>query len=345
MKKGVKIAIISICSFITGCIAMNILACPIVFSAIFEGNKSKDPSITPGLIDYAQIAESYPRQEVKFNSKTSTLNGYLYENDLTDKLLVFTHGIHSSAADYLNVVKYFYDTGYSVFAYDGKGVNNENDNALGMFPEGIISLEGALDYLNSIDFLTNRKVYLMGHSWGGYSSLAVLHKTKYKIAGVASISGFNSGEQEVINYARPYMSIIADILSPFVFAYQRSVYPKYSYLNAIDGVNKYKDVKVFLAHGKDDENFNIKNSLVAMADQINATAVETYTGEGVNGGHTSILYSKSAVNYQKEVDEKITSFVEENQVSELKKYIASVNDHKYSELNQVMFSQLVAFFN
>lgn len=344
MKKIFKISLIGISSLIATYVVVNIVACPIAFSILFAGNKSNDPVYTPGLIDYSQIKENYPRKEFKFHSKTSILNGFIYENDASNKVLIFAHGIKASSSDYLNIAMYFYDAGYTVFTYDAKGVNNDNDNALGGFPEGIISMEGALDYLKENGYLENKELYLLGHSWGAYSSLAVLNNTTHDIKGVASIAGFNSSEEEIINFARPYMSFFADLSSPFIHTYQRSIYPEHSSLTAIDGVNKYKNAKVFLGHGTNDEIFDINYSLLSKSNQMKTEHVVTYICDGINNGHNTILFSEDAVRYQVEVNDNINKIKEENNDQKLKEYIASIDDHKYSEVNNIMFDKIINLF-
>ena len=58
--------------------------------------------------------------------------------------------------------------------------------------------------------------------------------------------------------------------------------------------------------------------------------------------HTGILYSQEAVNYQKEVNTAVERLKKyENKVY----YVETVDDKKYSELNEFLFKQIIDFYN
>ena len=71
--------------------------------------------------------------------------------------------------------------------------------------------------------------------------------------------------------------------------------------------------------------------------------IKIYIGRDYNAGHTNILYSKEAIDYQKEVDRKIKDYDDESE--ELIKYIETVDHYKYSEINEELFSKILDFYN
>jgi pimeloyl-ACP methyl ester carboxylesterase len=54
--------------------------------------------------------------------------------------------------------------------------------------------------------LKEKKIFLLGYSWGAYGCLASLHYDQSPVA-VASLAGFASPDKEMIQYASRYMGM------------------------------------------------------------------------------------------------------------------------------------------
>ena len=159
MKKISK----NILYFLIFIILFSLLTIPFAGGVIYAFNFQKisrpDYSITPGLVNYEQIKDTLPRKEIKYASNKATLNGYFYENESLENLIVITHGINDGADSLLFVCKYFYDLGYSVFSYDASGSFDSTGKNEG-FTQSLIDLRYTLNFLTLQYFLFLKLFYL-----------------------------------------------------------------------------------------------------------------------------------------------------------------------------------------
>jgi dienelactone hydrolase len=351
MKKRKKITLIVVFS-IVGFVILNVLgeviATPFIYNAIFPRVDIPDYNLTPGLVNYNDIKDTYPRNDVTFKSGDNNLTAHIYEVSSPKGLVIFSHGMKSGADSYLSSEIYFVDHGYSVFTYNSTGTySSEGDSLIG-FPQAVIDLQHALDYVNTISSLSSLKKCLIGHSWGGYAVTEILN-FDYNIAAVASISGANDAEQIVINSAKDTVGdFLATLGQPFVITYQRIKFGDYSSLKAVDGINK-KPTKVLIAHGKEDTRFPIeRDSIYSHKSEISNPNVIYYLGEGTFSGHSSILYSQDANDYQELLSQQYQALLDDKKeltYEEQKAFYDTIDDSLYSQINPTLFSNIITMFN
>ena len=149
------------------------------------------------------------------NIEIGSLRGAIYQKDGVEKrdaVVVFVHGMGPGHIAYTTEIAYFCNLGYTVVALDSRGCNlSGGRNIKGMY-EGVKTAVAAIDYARA--HFSDKKVYLVGHSWGGYSALCA--SKRRKVEKVVAISAPNSPVKTIYEGAAHVISKpVAAILCPF----------------------------------------------------------------------------------------------------------------------------------
>jgi hypothetical protein len=319
---------------------------PVIFDRIFS-SESFDPSLMPGLVDYQDIEADYPRQTFTFPSNGASLQGYFYDNPASKKCVVFSPGISDPADGYLSMETFCYDQGYDVVSFDGYGKGkSEGKNKRGL-PEAKEDLSALLSYLKKSSW-SEEPLYLLGHSQGAYASACVMRDKPANVKAVAAISGFNSAEETVMEFARRKVSFLADLSWPYVTTYERYLFDSDSSRTAVEGLN-ISAIPALIAQGSEDKTIPLKSlSLYGHRTDIIDPKATYSLFEGEQGGHSSILYSLDALTYQKEVAADLEKKAKEKGGSltaeELRIFYQGIDDRKYSAVNETLMASIFNLF-
>lgn len=188
--------------------------------------------------------ESYPFTA----SAGHTLQGYIYSYDTPahNRLVVFDHGFFGGHRSYMKEIEMLCRHGYTVFAYDHTGcMESGGENPNGM-SQSLCDLNDCISTLKKDDHFKNVDISVVGHSWGGFSTLNIcaLHPD---ISHIVAISGFVSVEL-LVN------SFFSGLLSPYrkaVMELERKSNPDFVKYNGVESLSK-TDAKVLLIYSEND---------------------------------------------------------------------------------------------
>lgn len=146
-------------------------------------------------LDFYPIEEKHPeieRSAFSFYSGKWKLRGYKYwlRDSKPKGVIVFFHGITTGHYGYLNMIAYFADKGYLVYAYDERGSVLSEGDVIFNLAEAATAQKPFYDFLSKEEGIKGLPLYSVGHSWGGYASLCSLRFPQ--VDKVVSISGFDS---------------------------------------------------------------------------------------------------------------------------------------------------------
>lgn len=188
--------------------------------------------------------EPYPFK----SSKGYNLAGYLYyyENPIEKRILVFDHGFGGGHTSYMKEIEMLCRHGYIVFAYDHTGcMKSGGENPNGM-AQSLCDLNDCIATLKGDARFEGYDFSVMGHSWGGFSTLNIsaLH---HDISRIVVLSGFISVELLVNSYfgglLKPYRKPIVEL--------EKSSNPEFIEYNAIKTLEKSK-TKALLIYSDND---------------------------------------------------------------------------------------------
>ncbi|MDE6441249.1 MAG: alpha/beta hydrolase [Clostridia bacterium] len=177
------------------------------------------------------------------------LKGYFYRGKTqNNKLVIFCHGMGPGHIAYTTEIAYFCNLGYTVLAVDNKGCNLSAGRNIGGMYSGVKTAVKAIDFAKKYSF---EKVFLVGHSWGGYSALCA--SKQRKVDGVIAISAPTTPAKTIAGGASPYLTKpVSVILIPFWWIINLLKFGVYGNANSAKCAMK-NSTPTFLIHGDKDE--------------------------------------------------------------------------------------------
>lgn len=298
---------------------------------------------------YDHYQPDYPREEVSFRSGKNTLKGYIYGLDNNDGLIVFAHGIGSGHEVYLGLLTRLIDCGWRVFTYDATGSGySEGKSTIGL-AQSVIDLHNALSFAETDSRLNSLDTFVLGHSWGGYASAAVLNY-KHNIKGCVSMSGYYLPVAELDESCDNMFGKASKLIYPYIWMYNTVKFGKYSSVSAVDGLNK-SGIPALIVHGDEDEIIGYNGaSIIARKDDISNPLVQykVFTEPGRNG-HNSYFYTPEFKEYKEnyltpildDLENKYGDVVPDN---EQMKYVEKVDKELYNGFSAEVISMIDSFF-
>ena len=183
------------------------------------------------------------------SSQGHTLQGcfYCYDAPIPGKVVVFDHGMGNGHRAYLREVERLARAGWLVFTYDHTGCMRSGGDHIGGFAQSLHDLDDCMKALKAEKALEGRSFAVVGHSWGGFSTMniAALHP---EITNVVSMSGFVSVE---MIFRQMFKGILSGYVKPLL-ALEAAANPDYVDFNAVESLKK-TSAKVLLIYSADDK--------------------------------------------------------------------------------------------
>lgn len=276
------------------------------------------------------------KESVSIKSGKTKLNGFVYtcaEAESNGKVIVFCHGLGAGHAAYTTEIEYFCKNGFTVVALDDAGCDlSEGKSIRGMY-SGVTAAKAAVDYAKSA--FKDGKIYLVGHSWGGYSALCA--SSERKVDGVVALSAPLTPVKTIYFGARGVISApLAFILRPFWLLIDFFNFGFKCNKNSAKSVEK-SGIPALLVHGDDDTVVPFKNSAYFYAEGDN---IEKYLAEGKS--HNPYA-SHAAQALLIELSAKLA--IARKMSEEDKKYFTEFDFAAATEEDEAVMQKILSFLN
>lgn len=278
-----------------------------ITARIYEKNFGYRSNIT--LEETEEILGQHPElkreKEEILTKEDIKLIGYWYNRKDNQPVIIFSQGIGTRVIGYINEISYFATNGYTVFAFDNTGSGeSEGENIRGL-PQSVVDLDCVLSYIENLEETKDKKIFLYGHSWGGFAVCAV-NNLNHRISGVVERSGFNSTSTMIHSAVTSRQNkVVADMINPFVKIYEFLKFGKYSKLTAVDGINS-SDIPIMIMHSYDDDVVPYEVGIANFKQEITNPNVKIKTYE--DRKHT-VTHKNNEYDY--EVLKEIKNFFDE----------------------------------
>ena len=241
-------------------------------------------------------AEDFPGLQVHPYSFSSSaghvLNGFFYHYDAprADRLLVFDHGLGNGHRAYFREIETLCRAGWLVFTYDHTGCMTSGGEDIRGFAQSLTDLDDCFRALKAEPTLQGRSFSVMGHSWGGFSTMniAALHP---EITHVVSMSGFISPERMI----RQFLPGLMGAYVPAIFKIELENNPKYARTSALESLRK-TNAKVLLIYSEDDKTVHKKDHFDPLLHALSGRKNIEFLL--VNGKDHNPHYTADAVQYK-----------------------------------------------
>ena len=206
----------------------------------------------PNGIFYFTAADFPGLQAESFDFKSQMghdLRGYFYhyDNPIPDRVVVFDHGMGNGHRAYLREIERLAKAGFLVYSYDHTGCMRSGGESTNGFAQSLKDLDDCFKALKKEPALQGYTFSVMGHSWGGFSTMniAALHP---EITHVVAMSGFVSVKR-----------ILEQTFTGILKGARKALYdleakssPGYVEFDAVQSLGK-TDAKVLLIASDDDK--------------------------------------------------------------------------------------------
>jgi pimeloyl-ACP methyl ester carboxylesterase len=341
IQKTVMIMILVIVLFF----AASLILDKIIYDQQFQRAEAPDLAIQAGYF-YDDFADTYEMFPVSFQSGKNTLAGYVFEPENSLGLIVLAHGLGGGADAYFKLTKYFLDQDWSVFAYDCTGSYNSEGKTTRGFPQAILDLDAALTFVDKDPLLSEKKIVLFGHSWGGYAAANILNKD-HPVSAVVSVSGVNQATEFINNQTIDMLGVFAYTQFPTMNLYQTILFGKTAWYTAVEGINR-TDIPVMIVHGENDDVTRYeRDSILSHQDEITNPNAVFVTISGKQGGHNSIFRSIESIEYLETINAEYREIYDSHDGAipyDINvDFYAKLDDALVADLNEDLMTQVQAF--
>ncbi len=346
-NRVLKITAVVLLGVMLLCIGM-LTATKFIYDAIFP-RYDRSPLETAINISYAEIIDTYPREQVKFYSGEYELTGYIYDCVSPHGLVVIAPGLSDGAEDYTSLAMGFVDLGFKVFAFDTTGsFESEGDSSVG-FSQAVPDLDSALTYIGKDPELKSMPLYLFGHSRGGYAS-AMMCATEHDIKAIATAGAVNSPMEITMEWSKNYVGPLALTGYPALYAYQSMVFGSdIMSTSGAEAINE-GDVPALVIHCENDITVSIDgSSIYAHKDEVDNPKAQFMLYENEeNAGHTTLLFTKEANDYREEIHDEYEHLLTlyNNDIPEdiEDEFLNSIDSMKAQEVNTELLKTISEFY-
>ena len=177
-----------------------------------------------------------------------TLKGYIYSygEAVPGRIIVFDHGFGGGHRAYMKEIELICRHGFCVLSYDHTGCMESGGESPNGMAQSLCDLNDCISSIKSEPRFSGHDISVVGHSWGGFSTLNItsLHP---EISHIVAISGFVSVE-ELVN------SFFGGIMKGYrkaVMALERELNPAFVDFHAVESLSK-TNAKALLIYSEND---------------------------------------------------------------------------------------------
>lgn len=243
-----------------------------------------------------ELEAAYPRRQVHFDSGDNTLEGYLYEAQTPEGLVVIAHGMWDGSGSHLSEALYFLDHNWSVFAFDGTGTGGSTGRGIVGLQQMVLDVLAAIDYLETEE-RSQLPLVLYGHSMGGYAVIVAAGESE-AVEAVVSISGFDSPMGLMLQMGRQRIGEVATVGYPFLYLHNWLTFGPYTDRSAAEVIDQ-SDAAFLIVYGAEDDIVVEETSIYGCREEIcNPEADFRLVTEPLRNGHSAAWLSEDAVAYR-----------------------------------------------
>ena len=226
--------------------------------------------------DFPHLAQ----KKCYIKSRRNTIMGIEYKSKDIDKykgVILFAHGIGSGHEYILSLLNKFCLDGYIVFAYDQSGSMRSTGKKVRDLSQCLGDVERVYKWLNKQEEYKQYDLYVMGHSWGGFTALNALNIRNNRIKKCIAIAGFNSHIDAALG-----QNPLFKVLTPGIILYDLIHHGKHAFWSSSRALRHTK-AEVLCLHAEYDKMVPLKDSYekyLKVAKKRKNIQINYYEGKG-----------------------------------------------------------------
>ena len=209
-----------------------------------------------------------------------------------DRLIMLDHGMGCGHSSYLAEIDALTRRGYTVFTYDHTGTDRSGGDNIGGFSQSLSDLDRAVRFVRSLDDFKNSRIAVIGHSWGGFSTMniAALYPD---ITHVVAISGFVS--PRMIQHQA--LGGVLRLYRPMLYDLEKSTLPDYADFDGRESLSRAVDTRALIIHSQDDRTCLFKKHFLVLEKALKDNERVKFIAVDNKNHHPQ--YTEDAVSYKR----------------------------------------------
>ena len=270
-----------------------------------------------------------------YSDNKSKLVGYIYKykNSPQNGLFVFAHGYGGGGHHcYLDVINTICKLGYVVFAYDATACDESEGHTIKGFTQGLLDVDKAILFVESLKEYSHLPLYLCGHSWGAYSVSAVLgwHQN---VKGVIAMSGFDHATAPFKFNGERYAGDKANEFMLYVDTFEKLLFGSVCETSALESFAN-SNAKICIIHSEDDATIPIEAGFNQYYKRFKNDKRFKFI-RLLTHGHGTVYYTLEGKHYYDKIHRQYDKYVKDNKPNEEQK-VQYLKEHidrdKYNSL-------------
>ena len=279
-------------------------------------------------------------EEFSFVSKRGHLlrgSFYHYGNPLPDRLIIFEHGMANGHNAYFREIEMLAKQGYLVYSYDHTGCNKSEGEHIYGLSGSLSDLDDCINALVSERSFSESQITVIGHSWGGFSTLNIL-AFHHELHSIVAMSGFLS-IPTMLGQLVPFPFTIG------LFALEQSTNPNYAASEPIS-ILKKTDRPVLIIHSTDDKTVSYKRNFLLLSSALknkSNTEFLTVSGCGHNPTYTSEAFAYKEKFFKDLKKQRVRKKLKTKEQREV--FLSRYDFKKMTEQNSNVWERILLFLS
>lgn len=268
--------------------------------------------------------------EIPYKKKYLRGKLYSYPEKIKKGIVIFSHGMWGSHCAYVQEIERLAKNGFKVLGIDAYGTELSDGKSILGLGNSLLTLDNTIPYIKKI--YPNEKIYIMGHSWGGFaaSNIAKYHRVEKIVAMSPFISVFKTYKLLLPKFLYPTL--------PFLVLIDAIKCGKYSFANT-NRTLKSTQVDTLVLHSLDDPMLPFKKT----TGRIQRKNINPHVCfHIVDGKKHNPDYTYEALRYTEEAFKKLRDIANAEEKLTYKK---GLDYHKMGELDEKVFDVILDFLN
>lgn len=264
---------------------------------------------------------------------------YYYDGFKADHLIVFEHGMGSGHQGYFREIEFLARKGYLVYSYDHTGCHRSEGEHIYGLSGSLSDLDDCISALVSEKGYSEEQISVIGHSWGGFSSLNIL-SLHPNLRSIVAMSGFIS-VKSMQNQIVPF--IIAPIRKT-LFDLEKRTNPSFADANAIETLAN-TERPVFIIHSMDDSTVSYKTNFEVLSRElIEKTNIEFLlsNGSGHSPHYTAPAFAYKEKFFKEMKKQRKRKLLDTDEQKET--FVNSYDWFSMTEQNEELWEKIFKFF-
>ncbi|MBQ7344298.1 MAG: alpha/beta fold hydrolase [Clostridia bacterium] len=256
----------------------------------------------------------------------------------SDRLIMLDHGMGFGHVAYMREIDEITRRGYTVFTYDHTGTRSSKGENIGGFSQSLCDLDRAVKFVRSKEEYKDTRIAVIGHSWGGFSTLniAALHPDISHVVALAPFISPRAIQEQV-------MRGVLRFYRKSVYKLESEAFPDYAHF---DGRESLRGVptRALIIHSRDDRTCRFDEQFERLKEALGDERNVEFLALDGKGHHPH--YSLEAVRSRSEYNAALKERRKKKELQskeELDAFVKSYDWYKMTEQDKDVWNRIFEF--